>query len=59
MKLKITEYPYVGAILTMEFAMNPCAKLRSVNIRPKHEKKQIPTTAKNRESRKRRWNIRR
>ena len=22
----------------MEFAMNPCAKLRSVNIRPKHEK---------------------
>lgn len=38
LKLKIIEYPYVGAILTMEFPMNPCAKLRSVNIRPKTEK---------------------
>lgn len=52
------EYPYVGAIVTMEFPMNPCAELRSVNIRPMtekdHEKKnQIPVTAKNRESRKR------
>ena len=46
MKLKITEYPYAGAILTMKFAMNPCAKLRSVNIRPKHEKNKSPRPLK-------------